>query len=276
MFTTVTFTAATASATAITLHGISTAQLTHAEGLVGPPAPRDVINILPGRDGVSDQTAYLSERVITLEGELVGANQGTLLSAWDTLSAALETTMLRPGKLTVTRADGTVRWCNVVLAGAAQPSFDGGAQFLQYQITLRAPDPRWYSTTLNTSVATVTGTADVSNTATAVMGGTAPALPILTFAGAPKQFYQAVFTVPTAYASLAGTAGKLTLSSTPSTSIITATVDSATRISTFSLDATTQWPVFYPGTTSWLWTTLNSGANPNNMTCTASWYNAWW
>ena len=206
----------------------------------------------------------------------------TLLTAWDALSGALETTMLAPGTLTVTRPDGTERWCKVVLAGAAQPSFDGGAQFLQYQLTLRAPDPRWYDTNLNTSALTMTGSSTSPLSANVLNYGNAPAYGTYAWTSpAGNSFINyARITVPSSYSALSLQGSAMT-SATGITgqyqSVNNYFVTASNRTASPSdlQKATDEWPILYPGTSVFSFYGHNyAGGGP--MTCTLSWYDAWW
>jgi hypothetical protein len=263
----------------VTLHdvGATAYQITRAEGIVGPPDPRMVTRIAPGRDGALDDTRFLDSRKITLEGEIIGSSTSDVLSKWDTMATAFQSTVLGRGVLKVTRDDDTSRQASVVLAGSVQPSLEGGSSYLQYQLQLLAPDPRWYGTTLNTSTATVSVLSGVNTPVSVTNTGTAPSSPKFTFNAAWSLASIAV-TVPTAYSTVSPQGSTITLTgsgliTTGSTNYI----DCATRTASLTangLSATTEWPVLYPGTSTWQQS--SAGTSGVDRTVTMSWRDAWW
>jgi len=207
MLKTIVFTPAVGSA--ITLHdsGASAYQVTRAEGIIGTPPTRDVEKVAPGRDGVLNDTRFVDGRSIVLEGEVFGTSTSDVLSKWDEMTSAFQTTLLSRGTLAVTRDDDTVRQCEVVLTGSAQPSLEGGSPFLQYQLNLRAPDPRWYGTTLRT--ATLTNVTTIGATSTPVnvtnLGNApSPVKFVATNAAAESRWTPITMTIPTAYQTAVG------------------------------------------------------------------------
>jgi hypothetical protein len=259
--------------------------------MVGAPAPRDVTRTAPGRDGVIEDTRYLTDRIIVLEGELWGASQRAVLDDWATLNSAFESTMLGQGQLTVTlpaASGGSTRqqWCNVTLASPAQVSLEGGSAYLSYQVSLRARDPRWFGMTQNTSalVINATGTSSMtSSSATLTNAGTAPSAPrfTYTFSGANYPVVQSIdVTVPSAYTTLSPQGSTISLvgasGANPLQFANNGYVDCLTRTTsgTAALSASTEWPVLYPGSSTWSWTVLANGTV--TYTATASWYDAWW
>jgi len=271
----VTFTPAVGSA--VDLHAASGSyKVSRAEGVVGPPNPRDVSRVAPGRDGSLDDTRFLNERNIVLEGEIIGSSQSDVLTKWDALAAAFQSTLLSKATLTVTLPDGTTqRQTSVVLSGAAQPAFEGGSNYLQYQVNFRAPDPRWYGTTLKTSTATRTGTSGTA-TASAVNAGNAPTAPTFTFNGAYYLDALSV-TVPSAYTSLSPQGSTMAVAMSPYLLVdATTSLDCGARTisnGVGGLLSTTEWPVLYPGTSSW---TQQSSPGISTRTVTMSWRDAWW
>lgn len=259
--------------------------ITRAEGIFGTPETRDLVRVAPGRDGSIDDTHFLSERKITLEGEILGSTPADVLSRWQTMSSAFQLSLLQPGKLTITLADGTSqRWTNVILSGSAQPSLEGGSAYLQYQLTLRAPDPRWYGMTLNTSSSSVTvtsGTSPVTSSAVTVTNaGTAPSLPVVSFTGALTATGTVTVTVPNpAYTNISpqGATIPLVMQSLVGATTYTGTVDCGLKtVSGVYVDALTEWPILYPGSSSW---TLKVNATPvssQSFSAQVSWYDAWW
>lgn len=277
MLSKITFTPAVGSA--VDLHASTGSyQVSRTEGIVGPPDPREVNRIAPGRDGSLDDTRFINERRITLEGEILGSSQSDVWTKWDALAAAFQSTLLSKGTLKITLPDGTTeRQASVVLTGAAQPSFEGGNNYLQYQVNFRAPDPRWYGTTLNTQAKSISGgTGSTSGTIT--NAGNAPTSPKFTFGGSDSISIVRV-TVPTAYASLspqgenidliAGSSGVFSVDAN-------SYIDCLTRTAKFAsggMSATTEWPVLYPGSSTWSW---GSASVAGTHTTTISWYDAWW
>ena len=282
MLSKVTFTPAVGSA--VDLHASTGSyKVSRAEGIIGPPDPREVSRVAPGRDGSLDDTRFLNERKITLEGEIIGSSQSDVLTKWDALASAFQTTLLSQGTLTVTLPDGTTqRQTSVVLSGSAQPAFEGGSAFLQYQVNFRAPDPRWYGTTLNTSTLSISSVSAVtSGSANVTNGGNAPINPKFTWSPVSSGLYLDYVTVnvPSAYSSVSPQGSSIVLDATTGSSAITnnSYIDCSTRKTntTAVLSATTEWPVFYPGTSSWTWTQQYAGST-SASTCTASWRDAWW
>jgi hypothetical protein len=280
----VTFTPAVGSA--VDLHAASgNYKVSRAEGIVGPPSPRDVSRVAPGRDGSLDDTRFLNERNIVLEGEIIGSSQSDVLTKWDALAAAFQSTMLSKGTLTVTLPDGTTqRQTSVVLSGAAQPAFEGGSNYLQYQVNFRAPDPRWYGTTQNTSALSITtnNTSLVtSSSSTMTNSGNAPSNPIFTFtysSGSTLVLASVDVNVPSSYSSLSPQGSLISL--TGGSGVLVANngyVDCGKRkVSNINfVSPTTEWPLLYPGSSSWSWKLSNNSLGVV-YTCTASWYDAWW
>ena len=267
----------------LTLHSTtSTRQISRAEGVMGSPAPRDVTRTAPGRDGVIEDTKWLNDRVIVLEGEIWGTSQRAVLDDWATLNSAFEATMLAQGQLTVTlpaASGGSTqqRWCKVTLASPAQVSLEGGSNYLAYQVSFRAADPRWYGITLNTSSTTVTGGTGTAS-ATISNAGTAPTMPKFTFAGSDSVALLQV-DVPTAYSTLSPQGASINLApgsggvfNVNSSSYIDCSIKKAV-FSSGSISATTEWPILYPGSSTWTW---GSASPSGNHTTTLSWYDAWW
>ena len=281
-------TPSTIASAGLTLHASTGYRtISRADGLVGAPAPRDVTRIAPGRDGVIEDTKWLSERIIVLEGELWGASQRAVLDDWGTLNAAFESTMFAQGQLTITlpaASGGSTqqRWCNVTLASPAQVSLEGGSAYLSYQVTFRASNPRWYCITQNTSaLAIATTVTATSSTNTVTNAGTAPSLPRFTWtAGTGRVFDNIKVTVPTAYTTLSPQGSEIKLFSSSVVNALAANdyFDCSTLTTSTSgiLSATTEWPVLYPGTSSWNWTQATSSGSSGSSTCTVSWYDAWW
>ena len=277
MLSKVTFTPAVGSA--VDLHASSGSyKISRADGIVGPPSPREVSRVAPGRDGSLDDTRFVGERNITLEGEIIGSSQSDVWTKWDALSAAFQSTLLSDGTLTITLPDGTnQRQTSVVLTGSAQPSFEGGSAYLQYQVNFRAPDPRWYGTTLNTSTTTLSSLSGTSTSSNAVNAGNAPTLPRFTF-GSSFSVAQIDVTVPTTYTSLSPQGSPISLAMSGLISVSTSSyIDCATRTVSLvanGLSSTTEWPVLYPGTSSWTQTSAGSLGVDRNVIM--SWRDAWW
>jgi hypothetical protein len=278
----VTFTPAVGSA--VDLHAASgNYKISRAEGVVGPPSPREVSRTAPGRDGSLDDTRFLNERNLTFEGEIIGSSQSDVLTKWDALAAAFQSSLLSKATLTVTLPDGTTqRQTSVVLSGAAQPAFEGGSNYLQYQVNFRAPDPRWYGTTLNTSTATIATTVGAtSTTQTVTNAGNAPSSPIFKWTvGTGRVLDYLTLNVPSAYTSVSpqGAAIRLTTAGSIAALALNDYIDCSTRTTNTVgvVSSTTEWPVLYPGNSTWDWTQITSSGSSNSSTCTMSWRDAWW
>lgn len=271
------------AAAGLSLHASTGArQVTHAEGIFGTPAPRDVVRAAPGRDGTQSDTHWISERTIVLEGELTGASQRAVLDDWATLSSAFQSTMLAPGQLTVTlpaASGGSSRqqWCNVVLTSIAQVPADGGSAYLAYQVTFRADDPRWFGMTPNTSAAASLSSTP-STAATVANGGNAPTSPKFTFSGTALSTNVSV-TVPSTYTTLSPQGSTIAIVpavvagfDVTSSSSIDCAKRSVSSLGSRKLNARTEWPVLYPGSSTWTWTNTSG----TSVTCTMTWYDAWW
>ena len=293
MITTVTLTPPMAGASAVTLHGNgqTNRNLARIQGLVGPPAPRDVTRPRSQTDGIIDDTKFLSERIITLEGEIWNSTGAAAISDLSTVSEAFTSSVLSPAQLTVTYENGTTRFCYVKLSGSVDVSVEGASRLVQYQVQLRAADPRWYSTTLNTVTLTrsttgLTWTASTSSGTT--NAGTAPSpLTIAVTAGSSASLTvsEVYVTVPTAYSSIVP--DTYTGSGSVSFSIVgtglgftvasstTRTFYSATRTATSlsDVDSVTEWPMIYPGSTTM--GIASSSSNVNGSSCVFTWYDAY-
>ena len=293
MITSVTLTPAMTGASAVTLHGNSQTNrnLARIQGLVGPPGPRDVTRARSQTDGVIDDTKFLSERIITLEGEVWSTTAGVALSDLSTISEAFTSSLLSPAKLTVTYENGTTRFAMVKLSGAVDVSVEGSSRVVQYQVQLRAADPRWYSTTLNTVTLTrsTSGTTWTASTSSGTTNaGTAPSpLTIAITAGSSASLTvgEVYVTVPTAYSSIVpdsytgsgsarfsivGTGTGFTVASSTTRTFYSAT---RTASSLSDVDSVTEWPMIYPGSTTMGLT--SSSSNVNGSSCVFTWYDAY-
>jgi len=293
MITTVTLTPPMDGAAAVTLHGNSQTNrnLARIQGLVGPPAPRDVVRPRSQADGVVDDTKFLSERLITLEGEIWNSTGGAALSDLSTVSEAFTSSLLSPAKLTVTYENGTTRFCYVKLSGSVDVSVEGASRLVQYQVQLRAADPRWYSTTLNTvtlsrSTSGTTWTASTSSGTT--NAGTAPS-PLTVAVTAPSgnslTVSEIYVTVPSTYSSLVpdsytgsgsarfsivGTSSGFTVAAGATRTFYSAT---RTASSLAEISSQTEWPMIYPGSTTM--GIASSSSNVNGSSCVFTWYDAY-
>ena len=314
MITSVTLTPAY-SATAVTLHGgatASTRNLAKIEGLFGPPSPRVVERSRPGVDGVVlDGTRYLDGRSITLEGELWGASGGASLDDLSVISESFASTLLSEGLLTVTYENGTVRTCRVKMVGGFDVSVEGGSRLVQYQVALKAPDPRLYDTTLRTVSLPLTpftgpsgivytlGTTAATNL---VNGGTAPVNPTVTItiplgsSATVTELLRFTVTPPSSYSGISplGSSQVFEWTSSVGVDVVSAsssgtaiaTVNSAARTVTQnsagviswsqSPGATSEFPILYPGTSTATWTYKTTMANTTGVSCQFTYYYAYW
>jgi Phage tail protein len=295
MISTVTLTPPMSGAAAVTLHGNgqTNRNLARVQGLVGPPAPRDVVRPRSQADGIIDQTTFMAERTITLEGEIWGSTGGAAISDLSTVSEAFASSLLSPAKLTVTYENGTTRFCYVKLSGSVDVSVEGASRLVQYQVQLRAADPRWYSTTLNTVTLTrsTTGlTWSASTSSGTTNAGTAPS-PLTVAVTAPSgnsiTAAEIYVTVPSTYASLVPQTYTGASGSIPSFSILgtgtgftvaagtTRTFYSGTRTasSLSEIDSRTEWPMIYPGAVTM--GILATSSNVNGASCVFTWYDAY-
>ena len=293
MITTVTLTPAMAGASPVDLHGNgqTNRNLARIQGLVGPPAPRDVVRARSQADGVVDDTKFLSERLITLEGEIWNSTGGAAISDLSTVSEAFTSSLLSPAKLTVTYENGTTRFCYVKLSGSVDVSIEGASRLVQYQVQLRAADPRWYSTTLNTvtlsrSTSGTTWTASTSSGTT--NAGTAPS-PLTVAVTAPSgnslTVSEIYVTVPSTYSSLVpdsytgsgsarfsivGTSSGFTVAAGATRTFYSAT---RTASSLAEISSQTEWPMIYPGSTTM--GIASSSSQVNGSSCVFTWYDAY-
>jgi len=223
-----------------------------------------------------------------LEGEIFGASPRAVLDDWNTLNSAFESTMLSQGQLTVTlpaASGGSTqqRWCNVTLASPAQVSLEGGSAYLAYQVSFRAKDPRWFGMTQNTStqsVSVTSGTSPVTSSSQTISNaGSAPSLPTVSFTGALTSTGTVTVTVPTAYTNISpqGSTIPLVMQSVFGATTYTGVVDCGLKtVSGVYVAATTEWPVLYPGSSSWTLTAAATPVGSQTFTATVSWYDAWW
>lgn len=298
MISKVTFTPPTTGASAVTLHDPANnteRYLAKIDGVVGPPAPRDVTRVRPGVDGIVDATAYFDARTITLEGELWKSTGGASLSDLSTISQAFSDSLLSPGRLEVTYENGTVRWCNCKLAGPIETSVEGASRLVQYQVQLRASDPRWYEGPYSTSEQTTTLTRSTTGTTWSATSsavnytGTAPS-PLTIVVNAPSgnslTVSELYVTVPTAYGSLVpqNNAG----SSEPSLSIFgsgtgftvgaaaSRTFYSATRTASSleDIEPDSEFPLLFPGSATFGIT--SSATNVNGASVAFKYFRAYW
>jgi hypothetical protein len=301
MISTVTLTPPMAGAAAVTLHGNgqTNRNLARVQGLVGPPAPRDVVRARSQADGAVDDSKFLTERMITLEGEIWNSTGGAAISDLSTVSEAFTSSLLSPAKLTVTYENGTTRFCYVKLSGGVDVSVEGASRLVQYQVQLRAADPRWYDTTLNTQTVSMS-TATYSPSVTLTSAGTAPSpLTIAVTAGTADLGINTItVTAPSTYSSLVpntySTSGDQVLVSTLTgagsgnrigvTMGLTRTFVTATRSGVYSASGVSpladvhqksEFPYVYPGSN----TAVISGTGTSGMVGAStvySWYDAFW
>lgn len=309
MITSMTFLSPTTGATALTIHNDSgNRRLSQVDGLFGPPGPRDVNSPRPQSDGSIDQSRWLSERVITLTGELWNTSPAAVLTDFQTVTAAFQESLLSSATLTFTKTDSTSYQCQVKLADGVQMSLNDSTNTVQYQATFRAQDPRLYSTTLQTLTlattpvsgpATVGGVANVytlgaTTNVNLVNNGTAPA-PLTVTLTANVALQTGTFVqvnTPTAYSTLAPAGANQILllgGSTPSSTSIASSknviYDTGLRTRTPSdgaaatgaLAATTEFPLAYPGTSTVTWTAYSlSSMASTKPACVITWRDAWW
>lgn len=295
MITAVKLTTALTGAADVVLHGPDTSNryLSRIQGVVGPPAPRDVVRVRSQADGIVDDSKFLSERIIVLEGEIWGATGGAALSDLSTVSQAFSSTLLSPAKLTVTYENGTQRFCYVKLSGSVDVSVEGASRLAQYQVQLRAADPRWYDPTLKTVTlsAPSSGLTFSSTTSTGTTNsGTAPSpltITVTAGSGGSLTVNEIGVTLPSTYGPLVPQSYTSAIFSNPSMSIVgsgsgftipastSRTFYSATRTasSLTDIDSNTEWPMIYPGTVS-----MGIGAaasSVNGASCVFTWYDAY-
>jgi len=301
MITGVTLTPPMSGASAIVLHGSGTSSryLSRIQGVVGPPSPRDVLRARSQADGAVDDTKFLTERTIVLEGEIWGSTGGAALSDMSTVSEAFTASLLSPAKLTVTYEGGTTRFCYVKLSGSVDVSVEGASRLVQYQVQLRAADPRWYDTTLNSQTVSMS-TATYSPSATLTSAGTAPSpLTIAVTAGTADLGINTItVTAPLTYSSLvpntysssgdqvlvstltgAGSGNRIGVSMGLTRTFVTATrsgVYSASGVSPLAdVHQKSEFPYVYPGSN----TAVISGIGTSGMlgaSTVYSWYDAFW
>ena len=146
-----------ANGNAVALHETSTRSLVRADGLVGIPGVRDSVRPWPNAHGSIDETRWMTDRLISLEGEVWGATYEEVFDEFGLLNKAFLDTLTNDGTLLKwTRGGaGTALQAEVKLAGPVQTSLAEGARLLRYQAQLRARDPRAYSQTQTTATGTV-------------------------------------------------------------------------------------------------------------------------
>jgi hypothetical protein len=137
-----------ASGVAVSLHGpgSATAVLVSADGLVGLPGVRSVVTPRPNGHGSINRTLRLSDRVVTLSGEVWGSDQAAAYAEFDKVQGALYAALDTPRTLRYRRGVGGVDLqMDVRLDSDVKAPLAGHSRFIKYDVQLRASDPRAYS-----------------------------------------------------------------------------------------------------------------------------------
>lgn len=128
-------------------------RLTRATGLATISTPRAVVRPRPTAHGAIDETHWTGERLIVLEGFVLGADQAAAISELRTVQAAILQTLDSGAALlkwTEAGSAGLSLQSTVKLASDVDVEFVPGPDLLRYQVQLRAEDPRAYSQLLTT------------------------------------------------------------------------------------------------------------------------------
>lgn len=134
------------------LHDTPTRALASVQGLVGLAAPRGSSRVRPSGHGRTHRQAFLTDRSITLDGEVWGSSVEASYDELDVVTAALYDALGQ---------DCTLRWQRgtsgqeleqaVRLHGDVKVDLAGATRLLRYQAQLVAPDPRAYSQAVYTA-----------------------------------------------------------------------------------------------------------------------------
>lgn len=166
MISSITFTPSGGSP--FTLHSLTAGSkrvITRAEGLQGTPPIREVKSFLGQQSGAAIRSKYLDARTITLEGEIIGTDIEDTFDSFDAISAAFNASIFTAGTLKWTRSTtGEALQVGCQLASLQPLVLTDGGNFIQYQVTFVAGDPRVYSQTETTGTGSVVTDAAAGNT----------------------------------------------------------------------------------------------------------------
>lgn len=118
---------------------------------LGSPAPRTDVTLLAARHGAIDRTAYYSNRVIDLEGFIVGPDAASAWAQFDVLKGALRlgtthTLKFRRTGMAMDEQVGVV--VSAPVDDTVVPNYPG---LVKWGVTLSAADPRIYSAVLSSA-----------------------------------------------------------------------------------------------------------------------------
>lgn len=144
------------------LHETSNRSLVSIDGLVGSPAPRGGTYDRPENDGTVEPLAqFLGARVVTMEGEVWGqVGSEAAMQSFRLVDAALRSALSQDVVLRFQHVGGGLQLQTPFrLGGPLLPRVEDGGAVIRYQATLRCPDPRHYSQTEQTALASSPSTA---------------------------------------------------------------------------------------------------------------------
>ena len=149
----------------------SARKLTSIQGLAGLPGVRDVRRERPNADGSLNESKYLTDREIVLEGVITGSTETAVYTEFDALQEVLGDAVSTERTLKWTRSGSSLQLQAEVKCGDvfdAPLAADFAGVRLPFQITLVQADPLSYSQTLTTA----TGDALSTNSGGAVFNET--------------------------------------------------------------------------------------------------------
>ncbi len=138
------------------LHETSARALVSIDGLIGTPAPRGEVYDRPDNDGnVEPLAQFLGGRVVTIEGEVWGAvGSEAAVQSFRLIDAAFRGALSTDVTLRFQHVGGGLQLQTPFRLGGPllQRVEDGGAM-IRYQAQIRCPDPRHYSQTEQSGLA---------------------------------------------------------------------------------------------------------------------------
>lgn len=181
MISSITFTPSGGSP--LTLHATTAGSkrvITRAEGLQGVAPIREVKSLRGQQQGGYIRSKFTEPRLITLEGEIIGANIEDSFDEFDAVTKGLYASISTAGTLKWTRSTaGQALQCDCQLASMAPLMLTDNTNLVQYQVTLVAGDPRVYDQASTTTDSSTITNAATGQTVATTNSGSVPSPPKL-------------------------------------------------------------------------------------------------